>query len=191
MPIRPVIAIIGDSNIEGHEDKKIFAEGMGKLIIDSGFRLQTGGMGGVMEAAGRGARSSIKWQDGDVISIIPGFDSGEAHQYSDIVIPTGMGYARNTLVVQADAVVAIGGGPGTLSEMALAWNYSRLIIARRGAGWSGKLADTSLDERRKRYEDIADDRVYGVDTPEDAMALLLELMPLYRKRSACIPKRAW
>ena len=189
MPIKPVIAIIGDANIDEHEDKRAFAEEMGKRIIDSGFRLQTGGMGGVMEAAGKGARSSGRWQDGDIISIIPGFDPAEAHQYSDIVIPTGLGHARNMLVVQADAVVAIGGGPGTLSEMAFAWNYSRLIVAKRGSGCAGKLADTSLDERRKRYEDIPNDRVYGADSPEEAMELLLTLMPLYQKRTSCTPKR--
>ena len=178
---KPIIAVIGDAQVEPGGDCDIFAEKVGGLIIDSGYRLQTGGRGGVMEAAGRGARSSAKWASGDIISILPGYDAQEANSYTDIAIPTGLGHGRNMLVVQANAVIAVGGGPGTLAEIAFAWLMNRLIIARRGPGWAGKLADTSLDEGRPRRPDSPDDRIYGVNSPEEAMALLAELRPLYER----------
>jgi uncharacterized protein (TIGR00725 family) len=179
MKRRPVIAVIGDANIPLDDIRHAFAHLCGKLIIDSGWRLQTGGMGGVMEAACKGARSSKNWKDGDIIAILPGNDAGAANSFSDIILLTGLGHFRNMLVVQAYAVVAIGGGPGTLSELAFAWLSNKLVIAMRGPGWAGKLADTTLDERRTRLKKIANDVIYGVDNAEEAVKLLTELLPVY------------
>jgi len=186
MKLRPVIAIIGDANIPPDDERHDFARLCGKLIIDSGWRLQTGGLGGVMEAACRGARSSKKWKDGDIIAILPGFEPGAANSFSDVILPTGLGHGRNMLVVQADAVIAIGGGPGTLSELAFAWLSNKLIIAMRGPGWAGKLADSPLDERRTRLKNIAGDIIYGADNAEEAIKLLTELLPVYKN---CLPKK--
>ena len=184
MKQRPVIAIIGDANIPPDDKRHEFAHLCGKLIIDSGWRLQTGGMGGVMEAACKGARSSKNWKYGDIVSILPSYDPSTANSFSDIIIPTGLGHARNMLVVQADAVIAIGGGPGTLSELAFAWLSNKLIIAMRGPGWAGKLADSSLDERRTRLKHIVGDSIYGADNAEEAIKLAMELMPVYKN---CLP----
>lgn len=178
---KPVIAVIGDSRIEAGGVCDVFAEKIGCLLVDTGHRLQTGGRGGVMEAAGRGARRSLRWTQGDIIGILPGYDVGEANPYTDIAIPTGLGHGRNMLVVQADAVIAIGGGPGTLSEIAFAWLMNRPIVAMRGPGWAGKLADTSLDVGRSRCTDNPEDRIFGVGSPEEALELVVKLMPLYRK----------
>jgi uncharacterized protein (TIGR00725 family) len=85
----------------------------------------TGGLGGVMEAASRGARKG----GGTTIGLLPGADRSAANRYVDIAIPTGLGEARNALVVRAaDAVIAIGGAYGTLSEIALALKGGKRVV---------------------------------------------------------------
>ena len=106
----------------------------------------------------------------------------------DIALATGLDQARNFIVANSDAVIAIGGGAGTLSEMAAAWQLQRLLIAFRVQGWSGRLADTRIDER-VRYPDIAEDRAHGVDTPQEAIELLRRWLPKYHLRHGGIPKR--
>jgi predicted Rossmann-fold nucleotide-binding protein len=85
---------------------------------------------------------------------------------------------RNALIAHADALVAVGGGAGTLSEIALAWVHRRLVIAFRLPGWSGRVADAPLDDRR-RFDTISDDRVFGVDTAQEAVAVLRENLDAY------------
>jgi uncharacterized protein (TIGR00725 family) len=148
-------------------------------VVDRGWRLQTGGLGGVMAAASRGARSSPRWVQGSVVGLLPGLDPGAANPFVDVAVPTGLGHARNWLVAQADAVVAVGGGAGTLTELGFAWILDRLVLARRGEGWAGRVADQRLDER-VRFPAISDDRVYGVDSAEEAIDLLARLLPRYR-----------
>jgi uncharacterized protein (TIGR00725 family) len=146
----------------------------------------TGGLSGIMESAARGARASSKWSSGSIIGILPGYDPDAANPYIDIPITTGLDHGRNLLVSQADAVIAIGGGAGTLSEIALAWLYFRLIVAFRGPGWAGQLADKKVDQRN-RYPDIQEDRVYGIDTPEEAVNTIIQYMPNYTRRHHGIP----
>ena len=82
----------------------------------AGAVLVCGGLGGVMEAACRGARS----RGGRTVGLLPGLDRGAANGWVEVAVPTGLGEARNTLVVRAaDAIVAVGGAWGTLSEIAL------------------------------------------------------------------------
>lgn len=189
MLTKPIIAVVGDAYVVPGDSREVFAEKLGELIIASGWRLQTGGMGGVMHAACKGARQSQSWQQGDIIALLPGYDSQDANPYCDIVIPTGLGHVRNMLVVQSSAVVAVGGGPGTLSEISFAWLSNKLIIAMKGHGWSGKLADTTLDERRKRIPNVDHDRVYGVDTPEEAISIIKQMLPVYGACHATPPKK--
>ncbi len=184
----PIIAVIGDSRVEAGDARDRFAEDVGRLIIDRGWRLQTGGLGGVMEAASRGGRASARWVAGSVIGILPGWDPEAANPYVDVALPTGLDHVRNVLVGQADAVIAVGGGAGTLSEIALAWMLFRLIVARRGEGWAGRLADQRVDER-VRYPDIVEDRVYGVDTAEEAVATVERWLPAYRRRHGGVRRR--
>ena len=93
------------------------AEEVGAEVAAAGCGLVCGGLGGVMEAACRGARS----RGGLTVGILPGLDREEANGWVRVALPTGLGEARNALVVRgADAVVAVGGGWGTLSEIALA-----------------------------------------------------------------------
>ena len=180
MKKRPLVAVVGDAGKARDEASYQIAQDLGEKLVDHGYRVLTGGLGGIMEAACEGARRSAAYANGDTIGILPGHDSTEASEAVDIVIPTGLDVARNMIVGHADAVVAIGGGAGTMSELATAWMLKRLILAFNVEGWSGRLADTRIDERI-RYENIPDDRVYGVQTPDQAIDILQRLLPLYSK----------
>jgi uncharacterized protein (TIGR00725 family) len=86
--------------------------------------LVCGGLGGVMEAACRGAKGG----GGTTVGLLPGTDRGAANEFVDVAIPTGLGEARNALVVRAaDALIAVGGGYGTLSEIALALKAGKRV----------------------------------------------------------------
>ena len=101
------------------------AEDAGAAIAAAGWTVVTGGLGGVMEAASRGARSRL----GATIGILPGSDPDAANGWVQLVIPTGLGQARNTLVVAAArGVVAVGGGYGTLSEIAFALRAGKPVF---------------------------------------------------------------
>jgi uncharacterized protein (TIGR00725 family) len=128
-----------------------------------------------MEAVARGARSSAGATGADVIGILPYGDPARANPFVDVVVPTGMGHLRNGLIAHADALVAIGGGAGTLAEIALAWVLDRPVLAYETAGWSGRLADTRLDDRQ-RPGAPADDRVYRVASASEVVTLLRRLL---------------
>src|SRR6185295_3198569 len=110
---RAWIAIVGPGSAEAAELET--AEEAGAAVAEAGAGLVCGGLGGVMEAACRGARS----RGGLTLGLLPGSDRDAANGW--VAVATGLGEARNALVVRAaDAVVEIGGGWGTLSEIALA-----------------------------------------------------------------------
>jgi uncharacterized protein (TIGR00725 family) len=182
-----MIAVIGDANLPEDSEKYRLAEKIGRSLIDNGYLLITGGLGGVMEAASKGARSSLHYKHGDIIGILPGNDPADANAFVDICIPTGFDLARNLIVANADAVIAIGGGAGTLAEIASAWALNRLIIAYRVEGWSGKLAGQRIDHRN-RYPEIPDDRVYGVTSDQEAIECL-KILHQYTKRHRQVKRR--
>ena len=109
------ISVIGSS--EASPEAMLLAEAVGRELGLRGITVVTGGLGGVMEAASMGAKKA-----GSVtIGIIPGIDPSEANDYVDIPICTGIGYARNIIVVRSGrAVIAVSGAFGTLSEIAQA-----------------------------------------------------------------------
>jgi uncharacterized protein (TIGR00725 family) len=118
------IAVIGG----GREDPGLaeLAAAVGAGLARAGATVISGGLGGVMEAAGRGAAR----EGGVVIGIVPGESPLDANPYCTHVVATGIGHARNLAVVaSADAVVAIGGEWGTLSEIAFARRLGRPVIA--------------------------------------------------------------
>jgi uncharacterized protein (TIGR00725 family) len=173
-----VIAVVGDAVVSTGSPKDVLAEEIGRALVDAGYRVMTGGLGGVMESACRGAKSSSRYAQGDTIGVLPGHDPAEANAHVDIVIPSGLDHVRNSVVAHADAMIAIGGGAGTMSEICLAWIYKRLIIAMRVDGWSGRVAGQRIDDRI-RYADEPDDQVFGADSVEQAMAILASRLPRY------------
>jgi uncharacterized protein (TIGR00725 family) len=117
------LAVIGSARCDAQT--AAVAEKVGREIARRGAVLICGGRGGVMEAACRGARSA----GGTTVGILPGTDRGQANAYVDVPIVTGLGEARNVLVVRsADAVIAVSGGYGTLSEIALALKMGRPVV---------------------------------------------------------------
>lgn len=146
------------------------AEELGRIVVAAGFNLVCGGMGGVMEAAARGGwRARALGAAGSVIGILPTERLDSGNPYCDVVIPTGMGIARNALVVRAaDVVVLVGGGAGTLSEAAYAWQLDKPLIALESSGgWAARLADQVVDDRRN-------DRIHRAASPADVLVLALE-----------------
>lgn len=102
-----------------------------------------GGLSGIMEAASRGAVQ----EGGTTIGILPGSDKKEANQHITLPIPTGLGVARNVLVVRtADVLVALPGGPGTLSEIALALNVGKPVVDLGEWKIEGTRAASSAEE---------------------------------------------
>src|SRR4051794_6925670 len=123
---RRAIAVIGAGTCD-HETYEAAYE-VGRLIGERGAVLVTGGRSGVMEAASRGAREA----GGLVVGILPDLDASTANDAVEIAIPTGMGQLRNGLVVSSgDAVIAIGGEWGTLSEIGLALKIGKPVIGWR------------------------------------------------------------
>ncbi|MCX6555007.1 MAG: TIGR00725 family protein [Candidatus Aminicenantes bacterium] len=117
------VGIIGGSSPEPRHLR--IAEELGKLIAQNGYILVNGGLKGVMEASAKGAKS----KGGVVIGILPGKSAQDANPYTDVAIPTGLGYLRNALVVlNADVLVAVDGEYGTLSEIAYAQVYGKKVF---------------------------------------------------------------
>ncbi len=121
--MNPIIAVIGGSTCTTEE--AAVAEETGRLLAQRGAILVCGGLGGVMEAAARGAQTN----GGTTVGILPGPDPAAANAYIAIPLATGLGEMRNFLIVRtAHALIAIGGGVGTLSEIALAQRIGKPVV---------------------------------------------------------------
>jgi hypothetical protein len=121
---KKIIGVIGGRTC--NKEVEQIAHRIGGLIANVGAILVCGGFGGVMEAACKGAKSA----NGETLGIISTYNKENANKYCDIVIPTGLGLARNVLVVQtADIVIALPGKYGTLSEIAYALQFSKPVIS--------------------------------------------------------------
>jgi len=125
---RLLIGVVGGSSCSSEEAE--WAATVGRLLAEHGAVLLCGGLGGVMEAAARGAQQA----GGLTVGILPGADANEANPYIDVPLATGMGEMRNALIVRAaQAVIAIGGGWGTLSEIALAQRIQTPVVGLHDA----------------------------------------------------------
>ena len=122
--MKPIIAVVGGSTVSTEVYQT--AREVGQTIAEAGALLITGGLGGVMEAASQGAKE----KGGMVIGILPGFSRQDANPYVDIPIVTGLGDGRNMLIVQtAQALIALPGEYGTLSEIALGLKIGRPVVS--------------------------------------------------------------
>ena len=129
--MKPIVAVVGGSSCTAAEAQ--LAEELGRRLAEGGAIVLCGGLTGVMESVARGVRHV----GGLTIGILPGPDASEANPFIDIPLATGMGEMRNALIVRAaGAVVAVRGGHGTLSEVALA-----LRIGTPVAGLQDRFAD--------------------------------------------------
>ncbi len=125
---RRLISVIGAGTAD--ESLAAMARRVGALLARRGWGVVTGGLGGVMAAACQGASD----QGGFTLGILPGMDPAAANPFCQVVIPTGMGQARNLLVVAAGAgAVAVGGAAGTLSEIGHALKAGKPVASL--AGW--------------------------------------------------------
>lgn len=118
-----IVGVIGAGRADAELTK--LAEDVGRLLAKKGIIIITGGLGGVMEAACRGA----SLENGITIGILPTLSKEDANPYVKIPIPTGLGEMRNALIVRAsDALIAIGGEYGTLSEIAFALKTGKKVV---------------------------------------------------------------
>ena len=154
---RPYVAVIGASN--ALEWELATAEDLGRRLAEHGFVLVCGGLGGVMDAAARGCQAA----GGVSVGILPGSDRVGASPALTVAIATGFGEARNAIVARsADAVIAVGGEFGTLSEIALALKMGTPVI---GLG-TWELGRDDLDR----------DPIVRAETADAAIAHLLTLL---------------
>jgi uncharacterized protein (TIGR00725 family) len=152
------VAVIGASNAT--EWELDIAEEVGKLLAAEGWVLVCGGLGGVMDAAARGCAEA----GGVSIGILPGNDRVDASRHLTVAVATGFGEARNAIVaMSADAVVAVGGEFGTLSEIALALKTRKPVVG--------------LGTWELGRDDLERDPIVRVDTPGDAIAHLRRVLP--------------
>ena len=159
---------IGVVGKDGKIDRDIVqtAEMIGRDIARRDCVLICGGKGGVMEAVCRGVKS----ENGITVGILPSLDKNDANPYVDITITTGMGYARNAIVVScSDVIIVINGGIGTLSEVALALNYGKPVVAVKG---SGGVADRIEEELIK----MGITQEIHITDPKNAVSLALSLV---------------
>ena len=159
------IGVIGsDANVS--EDILGMSERIGRDVARRNCILVCCGRGGVMEAACRGARM----ENGLSVGILPSLDRADANPYVDVALTTGMSYSRNALVVSSsDAVIAVNGRAGTLSEAGLALSYGKIVVAVKGSGGvaeylSGELGRMGINKR------------IHVASAEDAVDLALKLI---------------
>lgn len=159
---RRYVAVIGDGDPQGPDASRIlaWAEEVGERLARAGAVVITGGLGGVMESASRGAANA----GGLTIGILPGEEPSAANPYVRIPIATGLGVVRNLVVVTAaDVVIAVGGRYGTLSEIGLALRQGRHVV-------------TLLSWRVESHQRTRGSAVYPADGPtqavESAMALV-------------------
>jgi uncharacterized protein (TIGR00725 family) len=146
MARRAQVSVVGFNADSCTDVAREAAYQVGRAIAREGGVVVCGGLGGVMEAACRGARDA----GGSSVGIVPSADPSQANRYCDIVVATGLGKSRDFLVAYSgDAMVVVGGGAGTLIEVAAAYQAGKPVVAVRGTGgvadaWAGK----HVDERR-------------------------------------------
>lgn len=151
------ISVIGGSGIEEGSDIYDLAYQVGQNIAKKGAALVCGGLSGVMEAACKGAKE----EGGLTIGILPSADEDTANKWVDIRIPTGLGYARNSIVVLCShAVIAIDGAEGTLSEIGYALTFGKPLIGLNT--WD-----------IKPYKEIPETLIKKAGSPEEAVELAL------------------
>lgn len=143
------IGIIGPNTKLCSKEIYDFGVKLGQEIASKNRIFICGGLGGFMEAVCKGVKLSEATFNGQTIGILPGEKAEAANEYIDTAIPTGTGIARNIFIIRsADILIAAGGGAGTLSEIAFAWQLEKKVLCvTLFDGWAKELAGRNLDER--------------------------------------------
>lgn len=164
----PLVGIIGERDASPENILRAYT--VGHMLAEHGFAVVCGGLGGVMEAACRGACDA----GGLTLGILPGIDAAEANPYVQIAIVTGLNEARNLLIVRsALALIAIGGEYGTLSEMAFALKMNKPVIA--------------LHSWQPERPGVTHPTLFPVQTPEEAVERLLQFVSPSTQRERELP----
>ncbi len=166
---RRIIAVVGAAECTPSELQWQLAYTLGEQLVLAGYRVLTGGLGGVMEAALAGAHIAVSYAEGDTLAILPGFSPESANSYADLVIATGIDAHMNALVANSDAVIAIGGGAGTLCEIAMAWERNRPVLVYHKVDGSS----AHVMELHKAADCHA--QLYPVATAQQAVGTLSQL----------------
>ena len=172
---RKQVLLIGSGKDHCSEDAYHAAYEIGTEIARKGAVLLTGGLGGVMEAASQGAKDA----GGFVVGIIPQDEKSAANTYCDVVIATGLGYARDFLTAySADVIIVVEGGVGSMIEAAAAYQKKIPIVALKGSGGTAdKIAGAYLDERKIEL-------ILVESSPERAVSTALSLVESAESKSA-------
>jgi len=153
----PMIAVVGGSAVD--DQTYLVAKEVGRLLAEAGAVVINGGYSGVMEAVSLGVNEA----GGTVIGILQGTDTHEGNPHLTYAIASGMGKGRNTIIAMTcDAMIAIDGGYGTLSEVAQALNHGRPVVS---------LGSWDLDKGGQ----VDDDMFFKVKTPEEAVKTALHM----------------
>jgi uncharacterized protein (TIGR00725 family) len=160
-----LIAVVGNGGDLTAEQAQL-AESLGAALAEAGYGVVCGGLGGVMESVARGAvtaRGTARHPP--VVGILPHYLPEQGNDYLDVVLPTGLGHARNALVAAAgEVVICVGGAAGALSEVALARKIGRPVLAFPDSGGTAGLAAKVLPS------------VVAVSTPEEAVSRVREVL---------------
>ncbi|MDD5247032.1 MAG: TIGR00725 family protein [Candidatus Omnitrophica bacterium] len=144
-----VVGVIGGRSC--NKEVEQLAHNLGKKLAKVAHFLISGGLGGTMMAVSKGFKAG----GGQTIGVIPGYDKDAANEYIDIVIPSGMGLARNVLVVKgADAVVALPGSAGTLSEIAYCLQFGIPVVSLNSWDIAGVIKARTVPEAVKLVKEI-------------------------------------
>jgi uncharacterized protein (TIGR00725 family) len=144
-----IVSVIGGRDCEAKVEQ--IAHDLGKKLAKVVCYLASGGLTGTMRAVCQGFKAG----GGTTIGIIPSYDKSEVNPFIDLVIPTGMGLARNVLVVTSgDAVVALPGGPGTLSEIAYCLQFSIPVISLGSWDIKGVIRAKTVDQVVRQVKHI-------------------------------------
>ncbi|MFH1413573.1 MAG: TIGR00725 family protein [Candidatus Omnitrophota bacterium] len=138
---KKIISVIGGHSC--NEEVEQIAQNLGTKLVEMADILVSGGLGGVMEAVCKGFKAA----GGVTLGIIPSYNKEDANQFVDIVIPSGLGLARNVLVVKsADVVIALPGEAGTLSEIAYCLQFNIPVVSLKSWDIPGAINVETVDE---------------------------------------------
>jgi len=148
--MKRVIAVIGGRRVK--KGLLLMAEEVGRLIAERGAVLLCGGLGGIMEASAKGAKDA----GGLTLGVLPQDDKGHANPFIDVPVATGLGIGRNVIIARtADALVAIGGQYGTLSEIAFSLQLKKPVVGIETWDIDGVIrAETPEDAVRKIFDNL-------------------------------------